>query len=579
MASPHALPDTDLVRKIKWLLFFRLILIIFCIVLVFLLAAGESLGSRFRFALYILGVALALDLFYVGIFRWVRDHTKFVVIQIVADAIFESILIYLTGGANSVFTFLFLATIFSATMCLTSTAGYLFASGVTVMLGVVTLIYAFHIYGPLPLPLIIEQDSSYIERIKRSLGFRYILVQLITHALAFHIIAALGGYLASRLLKYRVLYEEILDNMAEGLIAIDASGRIIYINDEARRLLSHHGRDPLIFRNIGEVFRRREEQRIVEILIHREETDSELKITMREGEAKDINIKTSVLKDSRGRPRGLIGIFTDLTPRKRLEEAERKALRLQDAELLATSIAHEIRNPLASIRGAIQELANVVNEETSAGLIENGPVQLADIAVRESDRLEHIIGNFLRFARMGPPQFRKLDISELIDEVVILLKQRSDTRDITITADVPQDLRINGDAEQLKQAFLNLGVNALEAMKNSDKPSSFTISADAQHSAGRVTKSSAELVVTKRQMVEIRFVDTGPGIKEEDLAKIFAPFYTTRTDGTGLGLSIVHKIVEMHGGTSEIENTTTGACVRIRLPMVADKTPDEESTP
>ncbi|MHC4662579.1 MAG: ATP-binding protein [Planctomycetota bacterium] len=552
----QALPDSDLVRKIKWVLFFRLILVIFCVVLIVLLTAGERLTQAFVFSLIVLAVALVLNLFYLIIFRWIRDHTRFVLVQIIADAILESILIYLTGGANSVFTFLCLATIFAATMCVSSRAGYTFATGITIIVGVITLIYRLGVRNTIPLPLL---TYDLIQSIRLGLMFPYVLVRLITHAIAFYMVAMLGGYLASHLTKYRILYEEILDNMTEGLIAIDDTGRIIYINDEARRLLNHLGRGSLIFRNIKDVFRRREEMRIVEILVNQEDIDCELRLEMRTGDVKDMNVKTNVLRDSRGKSRGIIGIFTDLTPRKRMEEIERRAARLKEIEELATSIAHEIRNPLASIRGAIQELARPESAGTEPA------VRLADIAMKESDRLDNIIGNFLRFARMRQPEFAEIDAANLLEEVAILLRQRSDAKNVEIVTELPVDIKVKVDSEQIKQAFLNIGVNSLEAINGSG---SLRITGSLRHSTGRIRKRDDETVSERRRMFEITFEDSGEGISAEDLTKVFTPFFTGKTDGTGLGLPIVHKIINLHGGTIDIRSEPgKGTRVRVALPL------------
>jgi two-component system sensor histidine kinase PilS (NtrC family) len=289
---------------------------------------------------------------------------------------------------------------------------------------------------------------------------------------------------------------------------------------------------------------------------------------MRNGEVKDMNIKTNVLRDSRGKPRGITGIFTDLTPRKRLEEIERRAARLKEVEELATSIAHEIRNPLASIRGAIQELARPESAGTEPA------VKLADIAIRESDRLDNIIGNFLRFARMRQPDFGEIDAATLVEEVAILLRQRSDAKNVEITTDLTPGVSVRVDAEQMRQAFLNIGVNALEAMNGSG---SLKITGAQSESTGRIRKREDETVSERRRMFEIIFEDAGAGISAEDMSKIFTPFYTGKTDGTGLGLSIVHKIIGLHNGSIDIRSEPgKGTRVRIALPLAMPQAEEKQ---
>ena len=208
-----------------------------------------------------------------------------------------------------------------------------------------------------------------------------------------------------------------------------------------------------------------------------------------------------------------------------IEEQLRRADRLSALGELSAGIAHEIRNPLGSIRGTAEILQEAF-EPTDPRY------EFAQILVREVDRLDRVVQDVLTFARPAPPEESRFTVAELIEEVLTLARPPSHPGERQTDVQIADGLCLSGHREQLKQAFLNLVLNAQQAMPDGG---TLTIRGD-QASDG----------------VRLSFADTGPGIPADAVTRIFNPFYTTRRDGTGLGLAITHRIVESHGGRIEV---------------------------
>lgn len=256
------------------------------------------------------------------------------------------------------------------------------------------------------------------------------------------------------------------------------------------------------------------------------------------GGRRPLEVRVSRIPDPAGRARGRIAILADLTDRRRVEATDRALARLEAIRELASGIAHEIRNPLASIRGCAQELAR------SSRATETDR-RLAGILCRESDRLDRIVEEFLRFSRLRPLRPRAADLSRLAADVALLLRNRDDARGVEVVLEAPAEAACTCDPEQLTQVLLNLGVNGLQAMGGQ----------------GRLTLRVGEAARGEGPEPEgwaIRVLDQGPGVPPGERERIFAPFYTTRAEGTGLGLSFVSRIVDAHGGRVEVVEAPGG---------------------
>jgi two-component system sensor histidine kinase PilS (NtrC family) len=239
---------------------------------------------------------------------------------------------------------------------------------------------------------------------------------------------------------------------------------------------------------------------------------------------------------------GLLILFQDLTEIKKLQRQARFNEQLAAVGELAAGIAHEIRNPLASISGSVQVLSN----ELKVGSAER---RLMEIIVSESNRLSKILGDFLRFVRPQERRVADFDVANTVTEVMDLFKlsdEVSDAHRIEVAVEPPHST-LSGDRDQVRQIIYNIAKNAVRAMD----------------AGGKLTVVGQE----KPAWYSIRFIDTGRGMNREELSRLFTPFSTAFDGGTGLGMAIVRRIVEDHGGSIEADSTPgEGTAVTILLP-------------
>lgn len=344
----------------------------------------------------------------------------------------------------------------------------------------------------------------------------------------------------------------ILDNLGSGFLTVDAAGRVTRLNPQARALLGLAG---------GEY----EQQRLADLLADggAELADLILQVLAtcrpckrcevtiaRQGVVVPLGLSADVVAGEDGTLEGAVVVFTDLTEVRRLQAQLRRSDRLAGVGELAASIAHELRNPLASIRGSVELLASDLE-------VDGHQAQLLQLILRESGRLNTIITDFLAFARMRPAQLRALDLDGFLEQVVLQLRQHVSAqggRVAVSSENMAPGLEIDADAEQLVQAVLNLGLNACEAM--------------------RYVGELRLQVEVNDGFCELHLRDTGPGLDPARVEEFFTPFVTTKPHGTGLGLPMVARIVHGHGGTVEAGNDPAGgADFVLRLPLRALSTP------
>ena len=225
-----------------------------------------------------------------------------------------------------------------------------------------------------------------------------------------------------------------------------------------------------------------------------------------------------------------------------IEEQLRRAEKLSTLGEMAAVLAHEIRNPLGSIRGT----AEILRDDYRPG---DPKHEFIEIQIKETERLNHVVEDFLRMARQQPLELRDCSILEELETIVTLVSRDAQDRGISLRlVSSAEQAVVRGDGEKLRQAFLNIVINALQA-----------------------TESGGEVTITISKIDSgfvIAFRDSGSGISTDNLQRIFEPFYTTKPDGTGLGLAVTRKIIEGHGGTLDIESETgSGTTVLVQLPL------------
>jgi two-component system sensor histidine kinase PilS (NtrC family) len=311
-----------------------------------------------------------------------------------------------------------------------------------------------------------------------------------------------------------------------------------------------------------------------------------LRYTNSRGDKLYLGLADSVLRGEDGGDQGRVVIFQDVTDVVAMEIDLTRSERLAAVGELSAKIAHEIRNPLASISGSIQILASERD-------VDGESARLMGIVERETDRLNHLITDFLRYARPAPTVTAHVDLDRLFGDLTNMIAPTL-PQEIKLHANVEPGLQIQSDAGQIRQMLWNLCLNAIQSMpkggelclvvrsckrnstqeqtgfvRNAMIQDSVTKSADTP--ANRESDSVIEIKGggPSTGWLEIEVTDTGCGISDEVVRNIFEPFFTTKQGGTGLGLPTVHRIVENHGGELKLESHLgQGTTFRIRLPGV-----------
>lgn len=534
----------DATRRLRALIFTRALLVTVLLGSFYIFQIGyNNLLSPTVFSYFIAGLYF-LTMVYAVTLRWIKTTfllTLFAYTQILIDVVSEVFLIYLTGGIESWFPFILLLSIISASIVLNRRASYYAASLSSVLYGLVINLQFYNLLPGLTESVFIAKDY---------------LFNVFAYILAFYLVAFLSGYLSERLHdvtqtlyerdsdlnNLRALSRDIVESMPSGVFTSDLNGEIITFNDSAQRITGRTlteviGKTPKnIFPFLKDVNIRESGKRI----------EGEMQ---NKGRIIYIGIRFSTLKNSVGAPIGIIGIFQDLTELKAMEAEMEKKKKWAFIGELSALIAHELRNPLASLRSSVEML----REKKVSGQQAD---HLMDIALSEMDRLNGIVTDFLLYAKPRQLVKSSFDLHQSLGNVITLLRSsKTEKKNVKISKDLKGKLFITGDSKQLQQVFWNLGVNAVEAVSGS----------------GEVIISTEK----KNNTLEIRFTDTGIGIGRENIDKIFYPFFTTKDNGTGLGLAIAQRIAEEHGGKITVESRGAGTGTTFNVILPADNVRQE----
>ncbi len=455
------------------------------------------------------------------------------VVQLVLDLAAVTGIVAYTGGEDSRFVVLFFGPVLAASLLLP----FLWGVGAALVSGglLAGVAWLYHWAataqgGALPLLGIV------VDRSQATWGLP-LLGSLLLATASFLGVSVLGGTLATRLSRVRVLLDEVLQNLGEGVVAVDPLGRIAFVNHEAARLLGAAEAKRLLDRPAATVFAEASGT-LREMLLSGGGGPIEVDLPG-SGGGLPVEATVSLVRDDAGRPRGTVVVLRDVTLRREVARARAQASRLKAISEMAAGLAHEIRNPLASIRGSIQELIEGARATTEVR-------RLMEIAITESDRLDGIITQFLEFARSRAPRPRALAAGPLLEEVAILLEKRGLPAGTRLSVEPAPGVAVYADAEQIRQVLLNLGLNALEAM-----PGGGTLTLAARPAPVPSGAYDGRLpAAATGTSVQVR--DTGVGIVPENIPQLGNPFFTTKPGGTGLGLAIVHRVVESHGGVVRV---------------------------
>ncbi len=478
--------------------------------------------------------------------RMPRLSQVLVFLQIISEVLVEAAIIKATGNITSPFTALFLMTIVSAALTYQLIGTLLTATMASASYGLVILTSSGKKF---PQAL----DLDFIRGVYSSND--ELFYTLFLYICIFYLVAFVSGYLSQKikskeselrkasesLARVKLETDEILKHLHSGLITIDHFGRIIYFNEAAERITGFT-EEKIKGRNCLEVFSERMPQfseKILSVLkSSQHEQRCEISITDKDGNEIPIGISTSVLEDDIKGVRGVIGIFQNLTDAKKMEEKMRHADRLAAVGELSASIAHEIRNPLASISGSVELLKQELN-------LEGENQRLMSLIVKESSRLSNILTDFLVYARVKTPNFGKVEINRLVSDVIeVAHKHSSYSNSIKLGSESDDTtIYVSGDDEQIRQVILNLVVNALDSIETEEGEVNIGIEGDSQIYPDQVIISVS---------------DNGGGMTSEVRDKIFTPFFSTKKNGTGLGLAIVRRLVNNMGGKIWVESSPHG---------------------
>ena len=351
------------------------------------------------------------------------------------------------------------------------------------------------------------------------------------------------GALESELRQLRLDTGDILNNIRSGILTVDERGRLAYINPMGRSMLGpdldDYGGRPVLERldelapGLGGMIRRSMRDRT---------PVARFRTTTLGPDPLTLGVSTTVLERETPGPNPVTAIFQDITDVERLEESNRRNERLGAVAALSASLAHEIKNPLASIQSAVEQLA-------SGRVAEGDQAVLRNLVVGQSQRLSRLLSEFIDFSglEMGPRSH--FDVGLLVDEAVGLVRQHPEVDGVQYRVECPEPAHITGDRDLLHRALFNLLLNAGQ-FAGREGTVLATVTASVQE--------GLDLSGGSGEVVRVAIEDDGPGIDANDLGRIFDPFYTKRKGGSGLGLAVVHRTVEAHDGSVYVEPGAVG---------------------
>jgi two-component system sensor histidine kinase HydH len=352
------------------------------------------------------------------------------------------------------------------------------------------------------------------------------------------------GYRSARasLSRVKALSDSLVEHMPVGIVAVDPDDRIMVFNDTAETLFGRTSED-VIGKPSSDIL----PPACLEILRglghERPMIEKEFDCAIGQGHMIPLEVIAAVLRDDEGGVIGRIALFRDLSELQHLRKEVERSQRLTAVGILAAGVAHEIRNPLSSLKGFATYF-----RQRYGGVPED--VKVADIMIQEVDRLNRVITELLEFSRPMELKRKATDLAGLVRHALGTIEGHAREKGIVVQAHLPPGLPgAPIDPDRMTQVFLNLFLNALAAMDR----------------GGVLTVGIAR---EDDDTLRVSVADTGTGIRKEDLGRVFDPYFTTKSSGTGLGLAIVHRIVEAHGGETRLESEPgKGTTFTILLPI------------
>jgi two-component system sensor histidine kinase PilS (NtrC family) len=569
-------------RRAEWLLLGRLVLtgVSFGIAAV-LEGPRDELSDAARVGLFwTVALAFGATAISATLVRRLRNLHRFAAVQIALDVSIVTALVYFSGSHESVFAFLYVVvTVYGALLFERWGAFGAATLSAAAYLGVLA---AANIFGP------VGVAESFEPRPWSSLGAVWgvqVGALFLVGALATVLSRELrrtGQALENRtddLIRLRNLHERTVESLMSGLLTTNPAGAISYFNPEAEEITGWVSADA-VGRDVDEVI-----PGVTELILEAgagprsfEPRRARMRYRNEAGQELHLGMAGSILWDEDGEEAGHVLIFQDVTEVVAMERQLRRSERLAAVGEMSAKMAHEIRNPLAAISGSVQVM------RTGKIALDPECDRLMDIVVREADRLNGLIQDFLQYARPRPASRQDVLLGLLVEDVIGLFGP-SLPENVELVVDPLPNLVAPADPSELKQLLWNLFLNAVQAMPDGGQlrvslgAPERTLPQAPGRSHREGERGDGPSVAGAQRWAEIMVADTGAGIPLEAQEQIFEPFFTTKKEGSGLGLATVHRIVESHRGMLQVDSCEgQGTTFRILLPGVETPEPREESS-
>jgi two-component system sensor histidine kinase PilS (NtrC family) len=483
------------------------------------------------------------------IFRkhWIQEQTQSI-IQITTDIALENILIHFSGGVESPFIFLLIFDLFLGALLLPEKKMIFLSVYVAIFYAGFNMLT----YSNL-LPTILMIENKFV--ISQDLYFYYLLYMRV---FIFLMIGYLAAQLSGRIYfqkvtieQIRQLTENILFQMGSGLITIDDLGKIIYSNKSAADILGYSNTE-LLSKTWKNFFLSEEKNAEKDLLFqHNALEGTEFQVTRPDGKRIFVGVSSSAFKATDAPLLGKTLVFRDITVHKELEMLRAEQKKIKTLGELAANMAHEIKNPLASICGSLEVLVESSHFEDESSR------KLINIVFKESERLSRTLTDFLVFAGDIPLRKQEHDLVPLIEEVFLILEHSTERKpSIVLKKNIPigQDFRALTDGDAFKQILINLILNGMQSIQGGN---------------GTIQVSLNTVYEEGKRKCQLDVSDTGSGIMEKHRKEIFKPFFSTRIKGIGLGLHVCRQIVEkLNWQISFHSKTGQGTVFSISIPSL-----------
>ncbi|MGZ3607607.1 MAG: two-component system sensor histidine kinase NtrB [Syntrophales bacterium] len=555
--SDQLLQEEGTDTRLRWLMLSRVAIVTFLLMVTTFIKfqKTEIFPEKAVTSLYALcAITYFLSLTYVLLLKFVKNNRLNVYIQALTDVALITFLVYITGGISSIYSIFYPLVIIYSVLFLEKRGGLIIASASGILYGLLLDLEYYGIIHPINALAVHDYD----------MGAGYVFSRIFIHLLSFYIIGLLASFVVEQERRVRTLLAEketafdqldllhrsIIESVETGIMTINLQGKIKSLNRAAEEI-SGFTFSEVENKNIVEVF---PGFATVQAKIREDDDKRSSKNRYNIEFSRDKNSKlilsclVSTLKDGKGKRIGDIVIFQDITSMIEMEEALEKSKRLALIGEMAAGLAHEMRNPLASLSGSIQ----ILKRDLQLSEVDE---KLMQIILRGKDQLDHVIRDFLLLARPAPGDRETVFIRETIEGVIESIRYLPDWNDdIRVSLELSDNLSVYANRTEIREVIWNLVMNAVQSMPE-----------------------GGELIVETRksydgahgESLEIRVSDTGYGIDDRYLDRIFEPFFTTRERGTGLGLAIVNRIIEGYMGRILIrKGIEKGTICTVSLPLI-----------